>query len=309
MKIAYMFSGQGAQYINMGLELYQNVDSVKEVYDICDEVLDFKITDICFKENSKINNTMYTQPALLATSIAFSKALEKTQKPEYVLGLSLGEYSALTYSGVFDLKTAIELVHKRGRFMNEAVENLPETSMYAIIGLEEDKIVEIINRVKSDSVIEISNYNTKGQIVIAGYKDTIELCLPYIKEVKGKAIELNVSGPFHTSLLESASIKLNEQLKKVQISDSQYKVISNLTATEIASKDEVVDILTKQVKSSVKWQQSIEYLLSQGVDTFIEIGPSKTLSNFVKKIDRSVTILNVEDLESLNKTIEHLKNN
>lgn len=306
MKIAYMFSGQGSQVPKMGLELYENFEVVKNTYDKYDNVLDFKITDMCFNENELLNNTMYTQPSLLLTSIAISKLLDGVCTPDYVLGLSLGEYSAITYANAMDIETALNLVYKRGQFMNDCVKDLKETGMYAVLSLDEEKIKEIIEKTKQYGTVEISNYNTKGQIVIAGYEEALLKCVELIKEAKGKAIKLNVSGPFHTSLLENASVNLNKELNKITFNDFDYKVVTNLTASVIEDKSELVDILTNQVKSSVKWQQSIEFLLNDGVDTFIEIGPSKTLSNFVKKIDRKVTVLNIEDKASLEKTLEFL---
>ncbi len=191
--------------------------------------------------------------------------------------------------------------------MNEAVEELPKTSMFAVLGLDEEIIKSIINQCQDYGVVEISNYNTKGQIVIAGIKEALDKCVELIKENKGKAIELKVSGPFHTSLLNSASEKLNLELNKVTYNDFDIPVITNLTGEIIEDKSLITQILTNQVKSAVKFEQSIKFLLDQGVDTFVEIGPGKTLSNFVKKIDRSVTILNVENVESLNKTLEYLR--
>lgn len=307
MKIAYMFSGQGSQNIGMGLELYNNYDVVKNTFDEYDDILGFKLTDICFKENDLINNTVYTQPALLLTSIAISKLLEGTKSPDYVLGLSLGEYTALTYAGALDIDEAIKLVHKRGTFMNDAVKNLNETGMYAIMSLDEETIKNIIDETKDIGVVEISNYNTKGQIVIAGEEKALLKCIELVSENKGKAIKLNVSGPFHTSLLNEASINLKKELDNIIFKDLKYSVVTNLTANVVKDKSELVHILTNQVKSAVMWQQSIEFLINDGVDTFIEIGPSKTLSSFVKKIDRKVTTLNIEDISSLEKTLEFLR--
>ncbi len=309
MKIAYMFSGQGAQKNGMGKELYDNFPVVKKIFDDCDKILDFKITDICFEENELINDTQYTQPCLLVTSISIMELLKDVVKPDYLFGLSLGEYSALVASGALDLEESVRLVHNRGKFMNEAVSRLDETGMYAILNLDLEKLNSILEVAKKIGIVEISNYNTKGQIVAGGEMKALKKVEELVKESGGKAIKLNVSGPFHTSLLSEASENLNEYLKTVNFHKLNTKVVSNLTAKEVGSESELVNILTEQVKSSVKFQQSIEYLIQQGVDTFIELGPTKTLSTFVKKIDRSVKVLNIEDIDSYNKTMEYLKNN
>lgn len=307
MKVAFMFSGQGSQKVSMGQSLYNTYDKVKNIYDTYDDILGFKLTDICFTENDDINNTMYTQPALLLTSIAISSLLEGVVEPDYVLGLSLGEYTALTFSEAISIEDSLKLVHKRGAFMNNAVKELDETGMYAVLSMDEKAILDIIEATKDYGVVEISNYNTKGQIVIAGEEKALLKCVELISQQKGKTIKLNVSGPFHTSLLEKASFDLKNELSKIEFKKPKYNVVTNLTATVIDDESEISTILEKQVKSAVRWEQSIEFLLSEGVDTFIEIGPSKTLSNFVKKIDRNVNILNIEDEESLQKTLEFLR--
>ncbi len=307
MKIAFMFSGQGSQKVGMGLELYNNYPSVKKVFDESDTVLDFKITDICFKENDLINKTDYTQPCLLTTSTAIhSLFLEEGIEADYLVGLSLGEYTALVASGALDFKEAVNLVNKRGQFMNKAVENLSDTGMYAILSSTEEVIKDAISKV--EGVVEIANYNSKKQIVIAGEKAPLVKVVEILKEQKVKAIPLNVSGPFHTSLLEEASINLNKELQNIEIKKLTKPVVANLTAKEV-SEEEIKDSLTKQVMNPVLWEQTVNYLISQGVDTFVEIGPGKTLCSFVKSIDKSVKLLNVEDKESFEKTIEYLKGN
>ena len=229
MKTAFIFSGQGAQKAGMGKELYDNFECVKKVFDEADEALGLKISDICFNEDERLNETEYTQPAILTMSVAVLKLMEeKGLKADYVAGLSLGEYSAHVASGTFDFADAVQLVRK--------------------------------------------------------------------------AVMLNVSGPFHTSLLAPASEKLNAELQHMTIKDMNIPVITNLTADVVPSKDEVIDILTKQVMNPVKWEQSVRKMIELGVDTFVEMGPGKTLSSFVKKISKDVAVYNVEDLKSLEKT-------
>lgn len=308
MKTAFIFSGQGSQYAGMGKELYDNFQCVKEVFDKADEVLDFKVTDMCFGEDERLNETEYTQPALLTMSYAVYKLMsEKGLKADYVAGLSLGEYSAHAVSGTMSFEEAVKLVRKRGKFMTEAVPK-GEGAMCAVLSLEAEKIQEACDEVAEIGRCMIANYNAPGQIVIAGDKAAVEKAAEIVKEKGAKrAVMLNVSGPFHTSLLKPAADKLNEELNKIELSDMTIPVITNLTAEIVEDKSQVVDILTKQVMNPVKWEQSVKKMIELGVDTFVEMGPGKTLSSFVKKaakeVGADVAIYNVEDLKTLEKAI------
>lgn len=308
MKTAFIFSGQGSQYAGMGKELYDNFQCVKEVFDKADSVLDFKLTDMCFGEDERLNETEYTQPALLTMSYAVCRLMEeKGLKADYVAGLSLGEYSAHVASGTMEFADAVVLVRKRGKYMTEAVPK-GEGAMCAVLSLEAEKIQEACNEVSEIGRCMIANYNAPGQIVIAGDKEAVEKAAELVKEKGAKrAVMLNVSGPFHTSLLKSAAEKLNAELNKIELKNMNIPVITNLTAEVVEDKAQVVDILTKQVMNPVKWEQSVKKLIELGVDTFVEMGPGKTLSSFVKKaakeIGADVAIYNVEDLKTLEKAI------
>ena len=310
MKIAFIFSGQGSQYVGMGKELYNNIPTCKKVYDIANEVLNFNLKELIFNGNKEdLDITENTQPAILTTSIAILKAIEeKGIKPDIVAGLSLGEYSALVASKSLDFKTAVSLVKKRGRFMQEAV---PKGigSMIAVIGLDESKIKKALEIASENGVIEIANYNTNNQIVVGGECSAVELASDLLKSYGARrVIPLKVSGPFHTSLLNEASNKLKSELKDIEFNNPQTKIITNLTADFIKDKTEIKDLLINQVKSPVRWSETIEKMIDEGVDVFIEIGPLKTLSSFVREISKekkaNVKIFNVEDLKSLNKTLE-----
>lgn len=313
MKIAFIFSGQGSQYIGMGKELYDNILVCRETLDKARELLNFDIKELMFNgEKEELDVTENTQPAILITSIMAMKALEeKGIKADVVSGLSLGEYSALVAANSISLEGAIPLIRKRGKFMQEAVP-IGLGSMVAIIGLSVDKIKLALNEASYIGVAEISNYNTNKQIVIGGEKLAVEkakeLCL---KLGAKRAIELKVSGPFHTSLLESASVKLREELNKIEFKKPETKIISNVTADFIEDKKDIKDILCEQVKSSVRWSESVDRMINMGIDTFIELGPSRVLSGFIKEISREkglkVNIFNVEDLKSLNKTLEGIE--
>ncbi len=303
MAKAFIFSGQGAQSPGMGKELYDNFAVCKEVFDKADEALGLKISDICFGEDNRLNETEFTQPAILTMSVAVLRLMEeKGFKNDYCAGLSLGEYSALVAAGVLDFEEAVKLVKKRGRFMTEAVP-VGVGAMSAVINLEADKIQEVLNSVDPERVF-IANYNCPGQIAVAGYADAVEKAEPLLSEAGAKrVVRLNVSGPFHTPLLKPASDKLFEELKNVNINDFKVPVVSNLTAQCYGSKEDVIPTLTKQVMSPVKWEQTVKMLIENGVDTFIEMGPGKTLTSFVKKVSRTVKAVNVEDLKTLDKAL------
>ena len=313
MKIAFIFSGQGSQYIGMGKELYDNIPSCKKIYDKANEVLGFDLKELIFNgDKEELNITENTQPAILTTSIAILQAIkDKGINPDIVAGLSLGEYSALVASEALDFETAVSLVKKRGRFMQEAV---PQGigSMVAVIGLNEDKIKKVLKVASERGIVEIANYNTNNQIVIGGESEAVEFASELLKESGARrVIPLKVSGPFHTSLLNQASIKLKNEFENIHFNTPKIKTITNVTADFIENGDEIKNLLINQVKSSVRWSETIEKMLDEGIDTFIEIGPLKTLSSFVREISKekkaTVKIFNVEDLKSLNKTLEGME--
>ena len=307
-KVAFIFAGQGAQYVGMGKELAENIEVCKEVFKKADEALGFSISNICFEgPKEELDMTENTQPAILTTSIAALRALEeKGFSPDVVAGLSLGEYGALTAAKVLQFSTAVSLVKKRGRFMQEAVPKGVGT-MAAILGLGEDGVREACTGASDSGIVEPANFNCPGQIVIGGENEAVKKACEIAKE-KGasRAMLLSVSAPFHTSMLSGAAEKLEEELKDVNLGEINTPVMTNVTGDYIENKDKIKNLLKQQVMSAVLWENTIKRMLEDGVDTFVEIGPGKVLSGFVKKIDKTVTILNVEDMKSLEKTIEVL---
>lgn len=315
-KRVFMFPGQGSQYIGMGKEICEKYPVAKEVFDKASEITGLDVAAMCFEENDKINITEYTQICMLTVEAAlFAVLKEKGITYDLTAGLSLGEYGALIASGAISMEDAFAIVRKRGIYMQNAV---PEGGgMSAVIGLDasviEDACKEVMDNKdmydKGDSslpfTVSVANYNNPKQSVITGRKDAV-LAAGKICEEKGalKVVELNVSGPFHSSLLKGAGEQLAEALKDVEIKDITIPYIANVTAEYVTDKNDVKELLKKQVYSSVRWQQSLELMIKDGVDEFIEIGPGHTLAGFVKKIDRSLKTVNIDTLEDLEKFLQ-----
>lgn len=301
-KIAFCFAGQGAQAKGMGEDFYNNFDIAKKIYD------EFpSIRDLCFKDElEQINQTAYAQKAMLLTSYSIASVLkEKGISPEYVCGLSLGEYSALAFANVWNIKEAIDIVTHRGEIMQNALP-LGTTKMAAILGLDREVILSNIKDI--EGVCEIANYNCPGQIVITGDNNAIDIACQKLTEAGAKrAIPLNVSGAFHSSLLNDASKELRKVLDKYSPNKPIYKVVYNVSGKE-ESKN-INDILECQIRSSVYFEDSVKYMIDRGVDTFIEIGPGRTLTSFIKKINKEVMVINVSDVEGINKAVEALNEN
>ncbi len=303
-RIAFIYPGQGAQVCGMGQDFYEQTETGKKVFDLATEILGFSLPELCFEKNDRLDITEYTQAAMVTTSIAMTKVLEENGvKPDVTAGLSLGEYCALYAAGVMSEKDAIATVRQRGILMQEAVP-VGQGAMAAVLAMDASAIEEVIADIDG---VQIANYNCPGQIVISGKKDAVETACEKLKEAGAKrTIMLNVSGPFHSKMLTGAGEKLGEVLASVEVHKPQIPYVANVTASYVTEADEVKPLLTKQVSSSVRWQQSVETMLADGVDTFIEIGPGKTLAGFMRKIDRSAKVYNVEKLEDVQKVVEAL---
>lgn len=303
-KTAFIFPGQGAQYVGMAQEFYEQIPKSRKVFRLASEASGLDIPSLCFAENEKLHITEYTQICMLTAEAAILEALrEAGYNPDVTAGLSLGEYAALMAADVMDWKDAFALVRKRGIYMQEAVPI--GGAMAAVMGLDADKIEEICK--KTDGIVSVANYNCPGQIVITGQKRAVEVAGMLCKEAGAKrVIPLNVSGPFHSELLTKAGEKLGEALKDVEIKEFSVPYVSNVLAEYVREPSKVRHLLCLQVSSPVRWQQSIERMIQDGVEEFVEIGPGHTLSGFMRKINRDVKVSNVDNMKDFEKFIaEH----
>ena len=304
-KIAFIYPGQGAQYIGMGQEFYEQTETGKKTFDKASELLGFSMPDLCFKENDQLNITEYTQAAMVTVSIAMTKVLNELGVfADVTAGLSLGEYAALFAAGVMREEDAITVVRQRGILMQEAVP-AGIGAMAAILALENETIEKVTKDIED---VWIANYNCPGQTVISGKKEAVDLACEKLKEAGAKrTLSLNVSGPFHSGMLVQAGEKLGKVLEGISLNTPSIPYVANVTADYVTDASKVRDLLTRQVSSSVRWQHSVEAMIADGTDTFVEIGPGKTLSSFMKKISRDVKVMNIEKLADMEKAVEELK--
>ncbi|MEY8395799.1 ACP S-malonyltransferase [Lachnospiraceae bacterium 45-P1] len=298
-KTAFIFPGQGAQVCGMGQDFYEHTDTGRKIFDRASELLGFSVPELCFTPNDRLDITEFTQAAMVTVSTAMLRVMEERgYHADVAAGLSLGEYCALEAAKVITEDDAILTVRRRGILMQEAVP--PGIGgMSAVLGINAEQINEIVDKIEN---VQVANYNCPGQIVISGRLDAVSEAAERLKEAGARrVIPLNVSGPFHSSLLSEAGEKLGQFLENVEVSDPVIPYVANATAGYVTSKDEVKPLLVKQVSSSVRWQQSVEAMIAGGVDRFVEIGPGKTLAGFVRKISRDVEVINIEKLDDLEK--------
>ncbi|WP_449457218.1 ACP S-malonyltransferase [Streptococcus suis] len=297
-KTAFLFAGQGAQTVGMARDLYEYYPIVRETFDRASQILGYDIRDLIDNQEDKLHQTRYTQPAILTTSVAIFRLLEEEGvQPDMVAGLSLGEYSALVASGALAFEDAIALIAKRGEYMETAAP-AGTGKMVAVLNTDVNLIEEICSKVTS-GIVSPANYNTPAQIVIGGEVAAVDEAVELLKESGVKRmIPLNVSGPFHTALLRPASEQLAQALEEVEFADFQVELVGN-TEAKVMKKGDIKSLLTRQVMEPVRFYESIATMQEAGVTNFIEIGPGKVLSGFVKKIDKTANVVAIEDIEGL----------
>ena len=303
-KIAFIYPGQGAQKAGMGKDFYENSPLARDIYDRASECLELDMRALCFEENNLLDQTEYTQAAMVTTCLAMTAVLnEQGAAADVAAGLSLGEYCAIAEAGAMDLLDAIRLVRVRGQLMQHTVPT-GEGAMAAVLGMDADQIDAAIEPIAN---VTVANYNCPGQIVITGRTVGIEQASKVLKEAGAKrVVPLNVSGPFHSPMLQSAGEKLGKELMTVQLGELKIPYVTNVTAEYVTDSSRIRELLTRQVYSPVRWEQSIRKMIAQGVDIFVEIGPGRTLTGFLRKIDRNVTVYQVNTWEDAKQIMEEL---
>lgn len=307
-KTAFLFPGQGVQTIGMAKDLYENIAECRSILDYSEDILNMPLKKMMFEgPEEAITATENAQPLILTASLMALKALEINDiNADYAAGLSLGEYAALIYGGALSLEDGLLLIKERGRIMGSA---LPEGlgTMAAILKLNDEKLQELLERAGKFGVIEGANFNCPGQVSVSGEFKAVNEAVKIAKELGGIGIPLKVSGPFHSSLLTEASEEFYETIKKIEIKDFDKTIYSNVKGRPYEKDDDIKTILKNHIRTSVLFENIVNDMLENGVDTFVEVGPGKTLRGFVKKIDRNVKLLNVENMDSLINTVECLK--
>lgn len=300
-KIAFLYPGQGAQKIGMGMDFYKQFATAREVYEKATAWLGMDMKQLCFEENDRLNLTQYTQAAMVTTSMAMERVLEEQGvHPDMAAGLSLGEYCAVATAGAMSLQDAIVTVRKRGILMEQAVP-AGQGGMAAVLGMEAAAIESVVDPIEG---VSIANYNCPGQIVITGMKEALNTAMEALKEAGAKrVIELVVSGPFHSAMLTEAGEKLAQELSYINLGQLNIPYVTNVTAELVTDTEPIKGLLARQISSPVKWQQSVERMIAEGVDTFIEIGPGRTLTGFLKKINREVTAYNIETVADMEEVL------
>lgn len=307
-KTAFIFPGQGSQYPGMGRELAEKYPAARKVFDEADRALGFPLSKLCFEGPAEeLQLTANTQPAILTMSVAAAEVLrEHGVGPDFVAGHSLGEYSALVAASSLRLSDAVQLVRKRGQFMQEAVP-AGQGAMAALLGFDPAATAEVCREAAQGEVVSPANLNSPGQLVIAGHKSAVERAVELAKKRGAKrAVILNVSAPFHCSLLQPAQDRLAVELDRVEFRDPQIPLVNNADARVLRTKEEALDGLKRQVTAPVRWEESVRRLRNESVSLFIELGPGKVLSGLVRQIDRQVDCLHVEDVNSLDEVLERM---
>ncbi len=307
-EVVLLFPGQGSQYVGMGKDFYDNVPIARELFQQGNELLNSDITSICFNgPKESLNLTENTQPAILITSIIALKIfIENGIEIKAAAGHSLGEYSALVAAEALSFADAVPLVHLRGKLMQDAVP-AGKGAMAAIIGLQKEEVRVLCDEIK-EGLVQLANYNSPEQIVIAGEKEAVDKAIDLAKNTAKRVIPLPVSAPSHSSLMNPAQENLTKELKKIQFNDLKFPVVTNVDASPVIKADEAVSALGRQLTAPVRWEESMRYIVHQGIDTVIEMGPKKVLSGLMKRINKNIKCFHVEDVKSLKETLSELKN-